>query len=281
VPRSGERRGPPFRMPLRCPACGARLRTDGPFERCPAGLSCPAQLVGRVIHFGSRDALDIAGLGQETAQRLVEGGLVKSVADLFTLRESDLVRLDRFAALSAKNLVSGIARAKRVDLARFLYAIGIPEVGKSTGRDLAEHFADLDAVASATDERLMDVAGVGPAVAGAIVAFFRERRNRAVIDACRARGVVLRAARAPSIGRLDGKRIAFTGTLASMPRAEAEKRVRDLGGKPSSTVGANTDFVVVGAHPGSKLTRARRLGIPLLIERQFRALTRPTEMQHG
>jgi DNA ligase (NAD+) len=256
-------------------------RTDGPFETCPAGLSCPAQLVGRVIHFGSRDALDIAGLGRETVQRLVEGGLVKSVADLFALRESDLIRLDRFAALSAKNLVSGIARAKRTDLARFLYAIGIPEVGKSTARDLAEHFADLDAVTSATVERLMEVEGVGPAVAGAIVAFFQEPRNRAVIDACRARGVVLRAARAPSIGRLDRKRLAFTGTLASMPRREAEKRVRDLGGKPSSTVGANTDFVVVGSHPGSKLTRARRLGIPLLTEQRFRALTRPTEVHHG
>jgi DNA ligase (NAD+) len=272
VPRPGERRGSPFRMPTRCPACGARIRKQGPFETCPADLSCPAQLVGAMVHFASRDALDIAGLGQETAQRLVESGLVKNVADLFVLRERDLVRLERFADLSAKNLVSGIEHAKHADLARFLYAIGIPEVGKATAHNLAEHFGDLDSIASAPEERLMEVEGVGPSVAQSITTFFQEPKNRVVIDACLARGVVLRAARAPSSGRLAGKKIVFTGTLSSMPRAEAEKRVRDLGGIPSSAVGASTSFVVLGAHPGSKLARARRLGISLLTEKQFLTL---------
>lgn len=281
VPRPGPRRGPPFRMPRRCPACGAGVWKSGPFEGCTAGLSCPAQLAAALVHFASRDALDIAGLGQETAQRLVESGLVKNVADLLVLRAKDLVRLERFADLSAKNLVAGIERAKRVDLARFLYAIGVPEVGQSTARDLAEHFGDLDAIASATEERLMSVEGVGPSTASAIALFFQEPRNRAVIDACRARGLVLRAARTPSSGPLEGKRVVFTGALSSMPRGDAERRVRSLGGRPSSAVGASTDFVVVGAHPGSKLARARRLGISLLTERQFRALTRPAELRHG
>lgn len=281
VPLSGERRASPFRMPTHCPACGARIRTQGPLESCPAGLSCPAQIVGAMVHFASRDALDIAGLGQETAQRLVERGLVKSVADLFVLRERDVVRLERFADLSAKNLVSGIERAKHTDLARFLYAIGIPEVGKVTARNLAGHFGGLDAIIAATADRLMEVEGVGPSVARSITTFFEEPNNRAVIDACRARGVVLRAARAASSGPLAGKTVVFTGTLASMPRAEAEKRVRDLGGVPSNTVGASTSFVVVGARPGSKRTRARRLGISLLTEEQFLALAGSRELHHG
>jgi len=281
VPRPGDRRGPPFRMPVRCPACGTRIQAHGSVDRCPAGLSCPAQLVGAMVHLASRDALDIAGLGQETAQRLAESGLVKTVADLFTLREEDLVRLERFADISAKNLVAEIVRAKHIDLERFLYAIGIPEVGKSTARDLAEHFGDLDAIGSASEQQLMDVEGVGPAVARAIAQFFREPKNRAVIEACRARGVVLRSERTPSLGSLEGKRIVFTGTLSSFPRAAAEKRVRDLGGTPSAAVAANTDFVVVGAHPGSKLARARHLGIPLLTEEQFRTLTLPPQAHRG
>lgn len=281
VPRQEQDRGPPFRMPRRCPACGTPIRTQRSVDRCPAGLSCPAQLVGAMVHLASRDALDIAGLGQETAQRLAQSGLVKTIADLFTLRETDLVGIERFADLSAKNLVAAIQHAKHVDLERFLYGVGIPEVGKSTAHDLAEHFGNLDAIVSATEQQLMSVQGVGPTVAGAIAQFFQEPRNRAVIDACRARGVVLRSARPPSPGLLEGKRVVFTGTLSSLARAAAEKRVRDLGGRPSSSVGANTDFVVVGAHPGSKLAQARRLGIRLLTEEQFRSLAPPPEVHRG
>jgi DNA ligase (NAD+) len=219
VPRARERRGRPFRMPARCPACGACIRRRGRFEICPAGLSCPAQVVGALVHFASRDALDIAGIGQETAARLVESGLVKTVADLFVLREEDLVRLERFADRSAKNLVSGIERAKRADLARFLYGIGMPGVGKATARDLAEHFGALDAIARADEGKLTAVAGVGPSIAHAVATFFQEPENRAVIDACRERGLVLRSARGPTSSALAPRGPAFRRPSGRVARA--------------------------------------------------------------
>jgi DNA ligase (NAD+) len=270
VPAKG-RRGRRFRMPARCPACGARTRREGPLTRCPAGLACPAQLESAIVHFGSRDALDIRGLGPETAERLVARGLVHDVADVLALSERDLRGLEGFADVAAHNLALAIDRAKRTDLGRFLYALGIPGVGRATARDLAERFGDLDAVLRARERELAETPGVGPVAAAAVASFFRD--NRAVVEACRQNGLSLaRRARAAARGPLAGETVVFTGALETLSRADAEERVRRLGGRTSSSVGPHTDLVVVGERPGEKLARARALGVRTVDERAFLAM---------
>ena len=272
VPASGEHRRRPFSMPDRCPSCGARVEHRGAFDRCPAGLACRAQLASAIKHFGSRDALDIEGLGQETAEALVASGLVKDVAGVLGLREADLVRLDRFGALSAHNLMTAIERAKHTELPRFLYALGIPGVGKTLARDLAGAFGRLETLMDATEQDLVE-AGVGPVASSTIAAFFREPRNRAVVRACLARGLTFRCPSPPAAsGPFAGKTVVFTGGLTSMPRAEAEERVRARGGRTSSSVSRNVDLVVVGQDAGAKLERARDLGIETIDEAGFIAL---------
>ncbi len=269
VPVPGARRGPVFEMPKRCPECGAAVVQEGPFDRCPNGLGCPAQLKGAIQHFGSREALDIRGLGRETAEALVEAKLVKSVADLLTLRETDLMRLEGFAEVSARNLVEAIDRAKKTELWRFVYALGVPNVGVQTARDLATHFGTLERLMAASEDELMDVPGIGPTVAPTIAGFFRRGETRRIIEACLKRGLALRVPRHPTSGPLAGKTVVFTGGLESMSRAEAEELVRRQGGRPSSSVSKATDFVVAGAEPGSKFEKARKLGVRILTEQEF------------
>lgn len=280
VPRRGERRGPRFTMPNRCPVCGARTRRQGPIERCPAGLDCPAQLVSAIVHFASRDALDIRGLGPETAQHLVATEAVKSVADVLALREDVLRELERFGDLSARNLAAAIERAKHTDLPRFVYALGIPSVGQATARDLAAEIGDLDTFMRASADELQRTGAVGPVAANAIATFFREPRNRAVVAACREHGLVLRSPpRRARTGALAGKTLVFTGALPTLTRAEAEECAREAGARTSSSVSPRTDLVVVGEDPGDKLDRARRLGIGTVDERGFLALVRSVD--HG
>ncbi len=273
VDTPGHARRPRPTPPERCPECGARTVEDGPFLRCPNGLSCPAQLRGAIEHFGSRDALDIRGLGKETVDLLVGRGLVKSVADLFKLRESDLIGLERFAEVSARNLVNAIERAKHTELGRFLYALGIPGVGVRTARDLAAHFGSLDKLMEASEAELMAVEGIGPVVARQVAEFFRRPENRKVIDQCLKHGVRF-AAEPPRArrGPLAGKTVVLTGGLEAMSRPEAEALVRRLGGTPASSVSRKTDLVVVGRDPGSKYEKAKQLGIKILTEGEFLAL---------
>jgi DNA ligase (NAD+) len=272
LPRVQARRRPPPALPTRCPACGAQVVREGPLDRCPNGLACPAQLRRSIQHFASRDALDIRGLGAETVGRLADSGLVQCVADLLALREDDLLRLDRFAARSARNLAGAIERARRPELHRFLYALGIPEVGVRTARQLAESLGTLDAVLAADERRLARVPGVGSHAARAIASFLREGATQRAIRDCRRRGVeVLPSRRA---GRpLAGRTIAFTGALESMTRREAEDLARGLGARTASSVGRRTDWVVVGKGAGAKYRRAQALGIHLLTEREFAGLS--------
>ncbi len=270
VPSPGARRGARFAMPARCPACGAPTVRDGPIDRCPNGLGCPAQLMRSIEHFGARDALDIRGLGERVVAALVGAGLVRDVADVLALDERALARLPRFGARSAANLARAIARAKRRELHRFIYALSIPGVGERTARDLAGAFGGLDALMAADEQALAAV--VGPAAAAQVAAFFRRRENRRVIAACLRNGLALAAPAPARGGPLDGKTFVFTGALASMSRAEAEERVRRLGGRASSAVSAATDYVVVGADPGAKAARARALGVRTLSEAGFAAL---------
>ncbi|MGE0463093.1 MAG: NAD-dependent DNA ligase LigA [Vicinamibacterales bacterium] len=272
VPARGARRRRRFVMPTRCPECGTPIARAGPFDSCPNGLACPAQLKGGLQHFASRDALDIRGLGRETIDALVSAGLVRSVADLFTLTRQDLLKVERFAELSAANLLHAIDRATRPRLWRFLYALGIPGVGAQIARDLADHFGTLERVRSAGEAALTAVPGVGPAIARDVACFFRRPATRRVIDLCLRRGVQVAGTAARRRGRLSGKTVVFTGGLESMTREEAEERARASGARISRSVGAATDLLVAGAKPGSKHARARALGIRTIDERAFRRL---------
>jgi DNA ligase (NAD+) len=273
VPSARDGRGPSFAMPTRCPACGTRTLRQGPFDVCPNRIGCPAQRVAAIEHFASREALDIHGLGTETVTRLVNTGRVRTVADLFSLTEDDLAGLERFSQTSARNLVHAIEGAKHPELRRLLYGIGIPGVGTRTARDLAEHFPSLHAIEHASREQLSEVPGIGPVTARAIAAFFAMGSTRAVLDACLRAGLEPRLLGTRRAGPLAGKAVVFTGTLASATRHDAEETVRRMGGQPSSSLSHRTDLLVAGDRPGSKLDRARRLGVRVVGEDEFRSLT--------
>ena len=268
----GVRRQRPFVMPARCPVCGTPIVQEGPFDRCPNGLACPAQLRRSIQHFGSRDALDIRGLGPETVDALVSGGLVRSVADLFALTRPDLLRVERFAEVSATNLLNAIDKAKRPSLWRFLHALGIPSVGAQTARDLAEYFGTLDRLQGADETLLTAVPGIGPNVARDVAEFFRYSVNRRVINLCRRRGVQVMETAGRPRGPLAGKTVVFTGSLASRTREAAEEQARASGARTARCVSAATDLVVAGAAPGSKYAKARALGVRIINEREFQQL---------
>lgn len=274
VEKPGARRGRRFTMPRTCPACGTPVVQEGPFDRCPNGLGCPAQLKGAIQHFGSRDALDVRGLGRETVDALVGSGLVKSVADLFTLTERDLMTLEGFAEISARNLVRAIDRAKKTELWRFVYGLGAPNVGAQTARDLAAHFETLERLMDAGEPDLTAVAGIGPAVAPAIAAFFRRPDTRRVIERLVERGVTMAGPSKTKGGPLAGKTVVFTGGLDTLSRPAAEELVRRHGGRTSGSVSQATDLVVAGSEPGSKLARAQTLGVRILSEQEFLELVR-------
>lgn len=270
IPEPGRRRGPPFRMPERCPACGTRLEERGPLTVCPNRYGCPAQLKARLVHFASRDAMDIPGLGRETAALLVDRGLVRNLADLYRLDAEKLRTLPHFGEKSATKLAQAIQRSRHPTLDRFLFALGIPEVGLATARLLARHFRSLDALRRASAEELARVPGIGAATAREVAAFFRDPRSRRTVDALLRAGVAPWAPAAePGTGPLEGQRIVFTGRLDRMTRREAEALVRSLGGEVGSEVSARTTAVVAGALPGSKLEDARRLGVRILSEPEF------------
>jgi DNA ligase (NAD+) len=269
VHRPGARRRGRFAMPSRCPVCGTALVREGPFDLCPNGLACPAQLKRTVHHFASREAFDIRGLGARTVDALVSNGLVGSVADLFTLTRSDLLTVERFAEVSASNLLRAIDGAKRVPLWRFVNALGIPGVGVQTARDLAERFRTLERLRSADARSLMTVNGIGVSTAKAVADFFSRPFNRRVIELCRRRGVEVLGAAATRDGALSGKTVVFTGGLASMTREEAEERARASGARTARSVSPAVDLVVAGTRPGSKYAQARALGVRVISEAQF------------
>jgi len=272
VEEEGHERGPAFRMPEICPSCETELVERGPFTVCPNSFGCRAQLKGRIQYFGSRGALDIEGLGEETARLLVDEGLVERLPDLLDLTAEQLEELEGFAALSAGNLVAAIEKASKPELHRFLAALGIPEVGGAVSRSLARHFGTLDAILAADEETLTGVDGVGPIMAARIVAFFAEPHNAENIARLRERMQVQAAETAPTGGALAGKTFVFTGGMESMSRGDAKSRAEALGAKVTGSVSRKTDYVVAGADPGSKLDKAVDLGVTVLDEAGFIAL---------
>jgi len=258
--------------PRTCPVCGAAVVRDGPRLRCPNSFACRAQLIRAIRHFASRDALDIHGLGPATVETLVSAGLVHSVADLFVLTDADLRKLERFGAVSAVHLAAAIDAARQVDLTRLLIGLGIPDVGTTTARHLAERFHTLDAVRRASVEQLGVAPGIGRAAAEQIATFFRTPSSRAVLDALQRHGLTVLPMRGRRSGPLAGKTVVFTGALEGMTRDRAERRVEELGGRAARTVSRHTDLVVAGSTAGSKLRQARAAGVPVMSEREFVAL---------
>ncbi len=266
VEEPDRERAPAFRMPAACPACGTPAVERGPFTACPNRFGCPAQLKRGIEHFASRGAMDIEGLGEETAALLVDRGLVEELGDLFRLTPDALTELPGFAQKSAEKLVSAIQERRSVPLARFLHGLGIPEVGATVAASLARHFRSVDAVLGASPEELITVDGIGPIMSEGIRTFLDEPRNRAAIESVLAHGFRFSVPDLPERSDLLGKRFVFTGTLATLTRGQAKKRVEALGGRVTTSVSKETSYVVAGENPGSKLDKARELGVPILDE---------------
>jgi DNA ligase (NAD+) len=264
----------PFRMPRNCPECGSKIHKDDEevAYRC-VNAACPAKRRESLLHFASRHAMNIDGLGDKIVDQLVDKGMVNDVADLYALKLEEVAALDRMGEKSAQNLLDEIAASKKNPLARVIYALGMRFVGERTGQLLAEHFSTLDEFASASEEQLMEVGEVGPKVAAAISEFFSEPANRQLIKKLEKAGVrPVAEKRTVKSDKLAGKSFVFTGALANRSREEAAELVQQHGGKISGSVSKKTDYVVVGAEPGSKHDKAKELGVTILDEREFEKL---------
>jgi DNA ligase (NAD+) len=259
-----------FEMPAQCPSCGSTVqRVEGEaVTRCTAGLYCPAQCKQALLHFASRRALDIDGLGEKIVDQLVDKGMVRTPADLFHLDIAVLAALARMGDKAAANLVTAIEQCKKTTLARFIYSLGIRNVGESTARDLAAHFRDLDALMKASEQLLLQVADVGPVVAQSVAAFFAEQHNRQVIAELMRAGITFAPIAEPErpAPGVAGKTFVLTGTLQGLSRDDAKARIEAKGGKVSGSVSKKTSYVVAGADPGSKFDKARELGVTILDE---------------
>lgn len=264
----------PVRMPGKCPVCGSAIvRIEGEaVARCTGGLFCAAQRTESLKHFVSRRAMDVDGLGTKLIEQLVAIDRLKTPADIYELHKEELTALERMGEKSAEKLLAAIERSKRTTLQRFLYALGIRDVGESTALALATHFGRLDPIMRADEEELQQVPDVGPVVASRIRAFFAEQHNQEIIAKLRAAGVKweeFEPSAIPSEGPLVGKVFVLTGTLGSMTREEAKERIIALGGKVSGSVSKKTDYVVYGDSAGSKLTKAQTLGVATIDEAAF------------
>jgi len=268
-----ERRPPEaavFTMPTHCPVCGSlAVREDGEVNhRCTGGLFCAAQRREALLHYAQRRALDIEGLGDKLVDQLVEGQVVRTLPDLYRLGLSGLASLDRMAEKSAQNVLDALERSKVTTLPRFLFGLGIRHVGEATAKDLARHFGKLDAIMDAPVEQLLEVTDVGPVVAQSIRTFFEQPHNREVVEQLRACGVHW-AESEPALQvpkPLAGKTVVLTGTLPTLTRDAAKDLLEAAGAKVAGSVSRKTDYVVAGAEAGSKLDRARELGVAVLDE---------------
>ncbi len=278
VPVAGEERQAPFVMPDHCPVCGSAVAREGAYYYCTGQTLCVAQLKGAIEHFASKSALNIDGLGKKTVAQLVDAGMVKDLADLYSLTKEQLLTLDGFADRSASLLMHSVERSKAVSLERLLMGLGIRQVGQHIARVLAKQFGTLPRVMAATQEEFLGVREIGPEISASLASFFSEARNRAVIDRLVDRGLTVAAPPADSSagGRLlSGKTFVFTGGLAGYSRDQAKQLVEQQGGTVSSSVSKKTAYVVTGTDPGSKLDQARKLGVQILTEGEFTALVTP------
>ena len=262
----------PFAMPANCPVCGSAVSktTEGAVARCSGGLFCPAQRKQALLHFVSRRAMDIEGLGEKLIDQLVDSGFVGTPADLYKLDAGTLSGLDRMAEKSAQNIFTALDKSRRTSLPRFVYALGIRNVGESTARDLASHFGSLEQLMAARIEQLESVTDVGPIVAKSVWQFFQELHNRQVINDLRASGITWQESEGrPRLDAAKSRTFVLTGTLPSMTRDDARALIEARGHKVVGSVSRKTDYVVAGEESGSKLEKAMELGITVLDEKKF------------
>ncbi len=281
LPEKRKRGARKVKLPATCPICGAEVEreADKAVARCSGGISCPAQRSAAVLHFASRRALDIDGLGERIVEQLVQNGWVKSPADLYSLDAERLTSLDRMGEKSAANLVAAIDASRKPPLGRFVFALGIRDVGEATADALAAHFGSLDALRNADEDALLEVADVGPVVAAHVATFFRQPHNEEVLDRLTEVLTIgeMDTARSERSDVLAGMTFVLTGTLGAMTRDDARDRLTALGAKVSGSVSKKTSFVVVGDDAGSKLDKARELGVTTLDQRAFLRLLTDAE----
>jgi DNA ligase (NAD+) len=262
-----------FHMPEHCPVCGGNVvRTPGEADHRCVNANCAAKLQGTILHFASRHVMDIDGLGDALVSQLTERGMVKNVADLYRLTQDDLLKLERMGDKSAQNVLDEIAASKKLPLERVIYGLGIRFVGERTAQFLAEHFGSLDAIMKASAEELQEVNEVGPRIAESIVEFFSDQHNRQLVNDLRKAGLTLTGQKKEKGTKLAGKTFVLTGTLERYSRDEAKKMIEDAGGRVSGSVSKKTDYVVAGDDAGSKLDKARELGVTVIGEDEMESL---------
>lgn len=266
----------PVALPKICPVCHSEvIKPEGEaYARCTGGLYCHAQLRSSFLHFASRRAMDIEGLGERMVDVLLETGLINTIADIYRLKADKIAELPRMGLKSAENLINAINRSKETTLPRFLYALGIRNVGEATALSLVMHFKRLEAIMTANEETLQEVPDIGPIVAEQIVAFFRQPCNQEIIVQLMSLGVTWQEVETPTQQPLAGQTFVLTGTLESLSRDEAKALLLSLGAKVTGSVSAKTSYVVVGSDPGSKFDKAEQLGVPVLDEKAFLELVK-------
>ena len=269
IKERGRKRSKRFSMPSKCPVCGASIYKEGAYFYCPAGLSCPAQIKGRVVHFASQGGMDIEHLGNKTSKELIEKELVHNISDLYLLSEEDIMKLEGFAQKSAKQLIDSIQSSKQISLDRFLYALGIRHVGTHIARVLAEHYHSLSKLMESDREQLEKIKEIGPQIARSIQGFFKEESNLKVIKHLQKEEVKIKPMPKRQSQPLKGKTFVFTGTLKQYNREEARQKVEELGARASSSISGRTDFLVVGENPGSKLDEAQNEKTRIIKEKEF------------
>ncbi len=264
-----------FHMPETCPVCGTKVvRTEGEVDYRCVNANCPAKLRETILHFASRGVMNIDGMGDALVTQLMDRGLVKDVADIYQLTKKDLLSLERFADKSAQNILDEIEQSKKLPLERVIYGLGIRFVGERTAQFLAEHFGSMEALEHASPEELQEVNEVGPRIAESIVEFFSIAANRKLVQRLREAGLTLSGHKKQRGTKLAGKTFVLTGTLAHFTRDEAKKMIEDAGGKVTGSVSKKTDYVVAGADAGSKLDKAKDLGVKLIGEKEMESLIR-------
>jgi DNA ligase (NAD+) len=262
-----------FEMPEHCPVCGGNVvRIEGEADHRCVNANCPAKLQGTILHFASRHVMNIDGLGEALVNQLTERGLVKNVADIYKLTKGDLLGLERMGEKSAENVLSEIEASKKLPLERVIYGLGIRMVGERTAQFLAEHFGSLDAIMKASAEELEEVNEVGPRIAESIVEFFGDEHNRKLVGDLRKAGLTFAGQKKEKGIKLAGKTFVLTGTLARHTRDEAKEMIENAGGRVSGSVSKKTDYVVAGSDAGSKLDKARELGVSVIGEEELERL---------
>jgi len=271
--RKEEQRTSKFKMPDNCPVCGADVIKEGAYHFCPAGLSCKRQLVGRIMHFASRQAMNIDFLGEETVNKLVEKDFLKDMSDLFKLSKKNIKSLEGFADKSSENLYNAIQNSKRTTLSRFLFALGIRHVGEHVAQLISQEFKDLEKIKEASEEDLLKIKEIGPEIAKSIVNFFKEKQNIEVIKKMFKRGITIKTPEEkPDEQILKDLRIVFTGELEDYTREKAKDIVESLGARVTSSMSSNTDYLVTGKNPGSKLEKAKKENVKIIDEQEFKKL---------